>query len=93
MIKTEINLKETNAILDMASENDMEMWQIEGVLNDDWLIEDHENLISINGRSSDYIILTHEYLNSWANKLYVIQTNNVEDYQDFMNRYESELDD
>lgn len=88
MIKTETDLKNSKEILRMAMDNELEAWQIEGVLNDEWLIEDYNHTISINGRRSDYIILTYEFLNSWGNTLYVIQTNDRSVYNEYMERYE-----
>ena len=87
MIKTETDLKNSNEVLRMAMNNELEAWQIEGVLNDEWLIEDHDHTISINGRRSDYIILTYEFLHSWGNTLYVIQTNDRKMYEQFMEKY------
>lgn len=88
MIKTKTDLKNSNEILRMAMDNELEAWQIEGVLNDEWLIEDYNHTISINGRRSDYIILTYEFLNSWGNTLYVIQTNDRSVYNEYMEHYE-----
>ena len=88
MIKTRTDLKNTKEVLRMAMDNELEAWQIEGVLNDEWLIEDYDHTISINGRRSDYIILTYEFLNSWGNTLYVIQTNDRKVYNEYMERYE-----
>ena len=92
MIKTQTDLKNTQEILQMALDNGLEVWQFEGVLNDEWFIQDYEHTISINGRRSDYIILTYEFKTSWTNTLYVIQTNDREVYYDYMECYEEYLD-
>lgn len=88
MIKTQTDLKNTQKILSMAFDNGLEAWQIEGVLNDEWLIEDYDHTISFNGRRSDYIILTYGFLNLWGNTLYVVQTNDRKVYDEYMERYE-----
>ena len=92
MIKTQTYLKNSNDVLSMAMNNGLEAWQIEGVLNDEWLIEDYDHTISINGRRSDYFILTYEFLNSWGNTLYVIQTNDRNVYNEYMERHEEYLE-
>ena len=92
MIKTQTDLKNTHKVLQMAFDNGLEALQIEGVLNDEWLIEDYDHTISINGRRSDYIILTYEFLNSWGNTLYVVQTNDRSVYNEYMERHEEYLE-
>ena len=92
MIKTETDLKNSNKVLRMAMVNELEAWQIEGVLNDEWLIEDYDRIISIKGRRSYYIILTYEFLSSWGNTLYIVQTNDRSVYNEYMERYEGYME-
>ena len=92
MIKTQTDLRNSEAVLRMARDNGLDAWQIEGVLNDEWLIEDYEHTISINGRRSDYIILTYEFKTSWSDTLYIIQTNDRSLYYEYLERYEEYLD-
>lgn len=88
MIKTQTDLKNSNEVLRMAMDNELYVWQIKGVLNDEWLIEDYDHTISINGKRSDYIILTYEFLNSGGDTLYIIQTNDKSIYNEYMELYE-----
>lgn len=88
-IKNEITLNYTNKVLSLASELELDIYCIEGVLNDSYLIY---NTTIRTGRKKPrkYILLTHEYKNSQSDTLYMIQTDNDVEAGNFMKEYEQE---
>lgn len=96
-IKTQIDLETTEKILSVALNNGSYVSEIEGVLNDSYLINNYDtetgNRIRIGKRKPrKYLILTHEFASSWSNNLYLIETDSDEEAENFMKEYYKFID-
>lgn len=70
----DINLKTEEKITKFASELGLVMYQLEGSLMDDWLIENDGSMQIGRGKPRKYIIIKEYYLSEWSSGLKLILT-------------------
>ena len=82
MNNTEISTNVLNEILEIAEEIGVSYDCFEGCLRDNYVFYSDE-CISIEGKSSKYLIIKERYLNEWSSDLILIMTNSTEEVENF----------
>jgi hypothetical protein len=77
-VKEPVTLKEVYQIINKASEAGADIEEFEGVLNDNYIIQDAEAVQIDEREPTEYIVLLAEFETSWSNSLYLIRTNNYD---------------
>lgn len=78
----EISNDELSDLLTKANEIYIENDCFEGSLHDNFIFYDAD-AISINGKSSKYIIVKENYLNEWSSNLLLTMTDSIEEVKIF----------
>lgn len=85
----EINYESFNNFVEYAFENGYEVKVVEGVLNDTFIIYNHDKKLSIKGvKGRDYIILYPKFLNSWSNSFHILLSDNENRLEEFLTETE-----
>ena len=85
----QITLKQYNSVLDEAIRLELGMTRLEGVLNDTFIIDNNEHLLSVKGfKNRGFIVLYPKFETSWTNTFHILLT----DDNEYINRLLIDVD-
>lgn len=83
--KAQTTYRQQLDILEYAAKNGFDIEQVEGTLNDIFIIHASKK-ISINKRKArEYIVLYPKSQNEWSNSFWILETDNKQEVKNFKN--------